>query len=344
MKPTDINEVWMLYLTLGSVHHVGALFGISGDTVHQHLRNAGYKLNGSRWSEDELAELRRLYEETHPDEFSIEAVAKALKRSYASVALKASRLGLADMTRPKSMSARERNKAAAAGRWDRNPHPRGMAGKKHSDAAKSKLRERMRQQWQQAKATGTGWMSEANAQRRSDAMSARQASNPRMRKGYSRGAAGRRADLGNRHFRSSWEANYARYLNYLQAQGKIKRWEFEPDTFWFEEIKRGVRSYLPDFKVWPADGGDPYYIEVKGWMDAKSATKLKRMAKYYPHIKIKVVDQTQYRFLEGWARDNIPGWEWKGSKSAPQEAPEEFKAAPGWLAGRVDAETKERPV
>lgn len=120
---------------------------------------------------------------------------------------------------------------------------------------------------------------------------------------------GRRKDLDNVFFRSTWEANYARYLNLLVKSGNIYRWEFEPDTFWFLEIKRGVRSYLPDFKVWETENSKPYYIEIKGWMDPKSKTKLKRMAKYYPEIELRLVGEKQYREIERKLSGAIKGWE-----------------------------------
>jgi hypothetical protein len=85
------------------------------------------------------------------------------------------------------------------------------------------------------------------------------------------------------YYRSMWEANYARYLEYLKRHHLIMDWEYEPVTFWFESIKRGVRSYKPDFRVTDSDGAVVYH-EVKGFMDTKSATKLKRMSKYYPLV------------------------------------------------------------
>ncbi len=101
----------------------------------------------------------------------------------------------------------------------------------------------------------------------------------------------------NMYFRSLWEANYALYLVYLKKNGKIKKWEFEVDTFWFHNIKRGVRSYLPDFKIFNLDGTFEYH-EVKGWMDPKSKTKLKRMKKYYPQVKVVVIDGPIYKDLK----------------------------------------------
>ena len=75
--------------------------------------------------------------------------------------------------------------------------------------------------------------------------------------------AGRRPDLGHVYFRSAWEANYARYLNFLRKQGQIIDWRYEAATFPFTAIKRGCRSYTPDFEVLVSDGRVEYH-EVKG--------------------------------------------------------------------------------
>lgn len=98
-------------------------------------------------------------------------------------------------------------------------------------------------------------------------------------------------------FRSMWEANYALYLDFLIEKGKIIKWEFEPDTFIFEKIKLGTRSYTPDFKIYGLDGSIEYH-EVKGYMDSKSKTKLKRMDKYYPDIKLHLVSKDEYCILK----------------------------------------------
>lgn len=99
---------------------------------------------------------------------------------------------------------------------------------------------------------------------------------------------GKRADLGGQFFRSRSEANYARYLNLLQKQGQILGWEYEPHTFQFESIKRGTRDYTPDFKVYLPNGKHEWH-EVKGWMDQKSRTRLKRMSKFFPDEKVVVI-------------------------------------------------------
>ncbi len=111
------------------------------------------------------------------------------------------------------------------------------------------------------------------------------------------------------YFRSRWEANFARYLEFLKRDKKIVQWFHEPHTFWFEEIRRGVRSYKPDFKVIELDGTHKWY-EVKGYMDPKSRTKIKRMSKYYPEESIDVIDQKWFLRTAPTISRVIAGWEY----------------------------------
>jgi hypothetical protein len=111
-----------------------------------------------------------------------------------------------------------------------------------------------------------------------------------------------------KYYRSRWEANYARYLQWLKSKGQIADWKHEPTTFWFEGIKRGTRSYLPDFWVQENSGSEAYH-EVKGWMDDKSKTKIKRMAKYHPGVKLIVIDSKLYKAIAKDVIAFIPDWE-----------------------------------
>jgi hypothetical protein len=119
--------------------------------------------------------------------------------------------------------------------------------------------------------------------------------------GASRPRAGFRADLGM-YVRSGFEANYARYLRFLEANGSILSWEYEPKTFVFEGIKRGIHSYKPDFRVFPTKGVYEWH-EVKGWMDPKSKTRLARMRKYYPKERVILIDEAWFKDI---ARQGIP--------------------------------------
>ena len=190
-------------------------------------------------------------------------------------------------------------------RWKNQTHPKGMLNKKHSKETLKIMSQATLDMWANPN-------SKVNQDEHRQQLSDRMMENQKkgiLRNGYSRGSQGKREDLGNIFFRSSWEANYARYLNFLITQGHLYKWEFEPDTFWFESIKRGVRSYLPDFKLWDTKDSNPYYVEVKGWMDDKSKTKIKRMAKYYPDIRLDVVAKKEYTEIKKKLSRLIQGWE-----------------------------------
>lgn len=120
--------------------------------------------------------------------------------------------------------------------------------------------------------------------------------------------SGRREDLGGRFFRSKWEANWARYLTWLESVGEILGWDYECQEFAFPGIKRGARFYLPDFKVTNRDGSVEFH-EVKGYMDQTSQTKLARMARYHPHVVVKIIDREAYTSIAREFRQRLPGWE-----------------------------------
>lgn len=117
-------------------------------------------------------------------------------------------------------------------------------------------------------------------------------------------------EIGGRkiYFRSSWEANYARYLEFLKSHGKIKDWLHEPQTFWFEKIKRGSVTYLPDFKIINNDDTH-FWVEVKGWMDARSKTKIRRFKKYFPNESLTLIQQKWFTQNNPIYRSLIPAWE-----------------------------------
>lgn len=126
-------------------------------------------------------------------------------------------------------------------------------------------------------------------------------------KPYSRGKACWVEIDGKRFFaRSRWEANYGLFLEFQKSKGLIKDWWHEPETFWFDGIKRGVCSYLPDFKVCTLSGSFEYH-EVKGWMDDRSKTKIRRMAKYHPAVMLIVKDAAWFKANRGLAK-TVPGW------------------------------------
>lgn len=197
------------------------------------------------------------------------------------------------------------------GKWTRHPHPRGFLNHRHSAETKAQQKVESKARWLNKEFRD---LQDSHVQEKG--LKLAKININRLKKNpasiYSRAKQGYRSDLNNQYFRSSMEANYARYLNLLISKAEIVKWEYEAETFWFYEIKRGVRSYTPDFKIWDSKIENPYFVEVKGWMDPKSITKLKRMRIYYPDIRIDVVGEKEYRGLKQFA-SMIPGWEFEKS-------------------------------
>lgn len=115
--------------------------------------------------------------------------------------------------------------------------------------------------------------------------------------------------FGDRKFymRSSWERNYARYLEFVKQHGDIKDWDYECQVFEFKE-RHGTTRYLPDFKIIRSDGTH-YWVEVKGHMKQKDRTKLKRMKRDYPEEVVELLDGHAYRELAKTCSSLIPEWE-----------------------------------
>ena len=111
---------------------------------------------------------------------------------------------------------------------------------------------------------------------------------------------GKRSDLGEYEFRSSWEANIARILN-----SKKIEWEYERKRFELQNL-----SYLPDFFL-----SDGTIIEVKGFWDNESIEKCDMFIRTYPKANYLIVDNdmyceiesiyTKYKPITNWEKTNI---------------------------------------
>jgi hypothetical protein len=131
---------------------------------------------------------------------------------------------------------------------------------------------------------------------------------------------GKRADLNNQYVRSAWEANICRWLNHKQIS-----YQYEPKVFPFIEFKHGTTSYCPDLFL-PTTGE---WIEIKGFLDGRSKTAIRRFKKYYPEhfAKLRAIVGSSntkaaeffkemgvpiygyYNELKKEFRKTIPGWE-----------------------------------
>lgn len=296
------------YDRLGSVWAVADELGISGQTVSRRMKAAGHPVN-KRWITDaERSRIEQFYRETPPEVFDLDNLVEEIGRTKAVISREAARMGLTTYVRPLTASQAERAKIAQAGKWSRNPHPRGMAGKKHTPETLARVGEASKRNWSTWKTFGIGPGSpEGIAARRAHLTTIRGLVNPTNV--YSRCRSGRRADLGDMFFRSSWEANYARYLNLLLSMGVVAEWAYEPQKFRFEGIKSGTTNYTPDFRVVYKGDTTPEFVELKGFTTPKDRTKWRRMKKYHPGIRLTVITSKEYYALARKWSSSIPNWE-----------------------------------
>jgi len=106
-----------------------------------------------------------------------------------------------------------------------------------------------------------------------------------------------RKDL-NQYFRSSWEANFARIMNFVGI-----KWEYEKERFVFNDsTSMLIDFFLSDVNV---------YVEVKGFLDPTSLDRLEKLSVEYAGEDIKIVDGEAYGQLEKTFSSLIPNWEYK---------------------------------
>jgi hypothetical protein len=275
------------------------------------VRNRAHKLGlrkkAQEWTETDDQVLASYYEACRGRPIDLGELVRYLGRTESAIAHRASRLGLTDQYRPYSDAARMLIGGHSRERIQSNGHPRGMLGRTQTAVARAKIGQAARRYHAQASETMKGErVAKANATRvERDGTAGPEphlTGNP-----FSRARRGYREDIPGIHFRSAWEANFCRYLIWLQEQGEILQWEYEPTTFRFEGVTRGPYTYLPDFRVTEKDGATIYY-EVKGYMNPASRGKLKRMAKFFPDVTIIVIGKDEYRAIAKWKR-LIPNWE-----------------------------------
>lgn len=296
-----------------------AEIGIVLNRPEKGVRNRCYRL-GLRskepaWTVNDDDLLKKLY---LPDEvINVQEIAKQMNRSVNAIHLRASRLGICNPNRDKvevkkvrvkkfqTNEERSAAKSLQVKQWiSENGHSKGMAGKKHTKKTKEAVGLKSKE-W---------WADPANNEKIGELIF--KSIETRMKNGTlhperhkTTWKSGWREIGGVKKFyRSRWEANYAYFLQWQKENGNIKEWLHEPVVFWFQGIKRGCVSYLPDFWVRFNDDSEEYH-EIKGWMDDRSKTKIRRMAKYHPNVKLIVIDGKGYAALEKSLASVVPGWE-----------------------------------
>jgi len=271
MKATT-QDLIKNYSNLQSVWKVAEKFSMCGQSVHERLKKAGIQLQNQKISEEERRKIREIYEKGFKrGDSALKDLSNEICRTIPLIARTAKEMGLTNASR-------------------------GVTDKSKENASK-RLRDWLARVSQEEK----------NKNRQQTITTKRANGNDNQHRGNWK-AEWRTIGGKKKFFRSRWEANYARYLEFLKINNHIKDWLHEPETFWFEKIKRGTRSYLPDFKVLNLDGSHEWR-EVKGWMDNRSKTKLKRFAKYYPKEKMTVIDKKWFSSNSSKMRIICPHWE-----------------------------------
>lgn len=278
-----------LYQAGYAIDKIAEMLQASRSSVHAWVHEDGdYRVRPWTVAEDTI--LRKLYAEAGTEAIDLDRTAKVFGRSRAAVACRANALRLTNQNGLSRAVTREKLSSTVKLQCDfGRATPPSFAGHTHSSVSRAKI-------GSAAKGRATYERTAKHRKRLSEIVTERLTSGGNV---YSRSRRGRRADLGGSFFRSAWEANVARWLTFHG-----RKWLYEPKTFWFETVRRGARSYTPDFFL----PDENRYIEVKGWMDAKSRTKLKRMAKYFPDVQIEVIDAKRYREICTYAAV-IPKWE-----------------------------------
>lgn len=301
-------------------HEIAEIMGLREAQVRSRLHTLKLAEKVIKWTDEELKELRDIYTNAEcTKDIDLDAFAKKIGKQKSNVCRKARNLGLTNINRPKinpsqklpvkqkKYATDEERNLAISERMKKyfaiNGHPRGALGMKHTDESKKTISKKSAERWASLTQEEKDELcfKRVKAKRDNDVPFAN----------HKRGSwkAAWRVIGGQRnYFRSRWEANYARYLEWLRTIGDIQSWEHEAHTFWFEGIKRGCVSYLPDFKVTNKNGSIEWH-EVKGWMDARSKTVIARMAKYHPEQKLVVIGQKEYESLRKKLASVIPDWE-----------------------------------
>lgn len=166
-------------------------------------------------------------------------------------------------------------------------HPRGMLGKKHSEESKIAM---------SIARKGREKPPEATLKMMQTKVSKYGMLAPNVKRGSWKAQW---CEVGGKRFyaRSSWEINHANWLESLKKNKSIIDWEHEPETFWFTGIKRGAMSYLPDFKITLNDNSVEFH-EIKGWMDSRSRTKIKRFRKQFKDHTLKIFGKSKDELIQ----------------------------------------------
>lgn len=105
---------------------------------------------------------------------------------------------------------------------------------------------------------------------------------------------GKRIDLNNQYFRSAWEADFARILNFEKLEYEYENKIIINDITYFPDF------YLPQYDI---------YFEIKA--NNGDTTKYNLFKEYYPNKTIYLIKGEEFKFLSKLYSYIIKNWESK---------------------------------
>lgn len=306
-KATD-QQILDAYNEVHNVWKAGELLGMCGQSVHERLKRLGVNLNNRPFTENDFLILKEFYttHELKRGSGELQEIADKLGRTKQFISRKAKQLGLTKQNRPLT-EERIRTQAQKVKDYIRiKGHPKGMLGKHHAIETKEIISKCSKEYFKNLTENQKAKIILKRLQARYENKIKNNRELGRVNASWKQGH--RFIGGEDRFFRSSWEFNYALYLQYLKDNKQIQEWYYESEVFYFKESKNNCYAYNPDFKIINNDNSF-YFVEIKGWMDSVSKKKIENMGIFYPEIKLIVIDDKEYfKFKKEW-QDKLKGWE-----------------------------------
>lgn len=288
-QTVKLEELVISYQELKSVWKVGERHGICGQSVHERLLKAGVIKRVNYFTDADKELLKELYP-MYKENNRLEDLAKLMNRTKQFLCRKAKELGMTTRFESHTSSSKDKMSKKAVERIARNGHPKGMLGKKHTIETKSRMSVSSKKSWSNPESKHR---SEKETQRRSDVMFQSRI-NGDIKSKSNRKEFDVKINHKDYYFKSSWEYEFALILERIKNEGFIISWSYEPIRFIFEDVKQGIRSYLPDFVVFNKKG-ESIFFEVKGWKMENGMKRIEMFKERYPNIKLYIIDEREYK-------------------------------------------------
>ena len=303
-KKASDEQLLEAYNRLNSVWQVAKEVGMCGQVVWRRLKKLGLHDN-DKWTEDEIQKLRDTYA-CGSKYVELDKLSLSLGKLKSNICRKARRLGFTNQKRGKSSEAIYKSAAKMKIWLAENGHPRGAYKPLGSHKRICFV---------------CGVVFDIYPSSRDKCCSKRCATiysaQMRIQKGQGYARTGRRVDLNGQYFRSSYEANYARYLNHFKVLLGVEKWDYEPDSF---PLVRDIAPfvYTPDFKVTFVDGHMEYH-EVKGWDYPKGQIARQVFQEQYPYLTLILKGSDWFYNIKAQKIDkSIPNWEYPFGRKRKQ--------------------------